>query len=65
MGLPVCEDPIDFRKITRFYPDSKTIFHKHLAGYSDKYKAFVLENARGQRIFVLASDADASNDRDY
>ncbi|KAH7700880.1 hypothetical protein AAVH_31997 [Aphelenchoides avenae] len=53
-------DGIDLRNIARFYPNSTTTFDYHVMRAGDKYKAFVLENASGQRVFVVASDDQAS-----
>ncbi|KAH7710268.1 hypothetical protein AAVH_22438 [Aphelenchoides avenae] len=53
-------DGIDLRNIARFYPNSTTTFDYHVMRAGDKYKSFVLENASGQRVFVVASDDDAS-----
>lgn len=60
--LAPTEDNFNFHNIARFYPDSKATFYKHVTRISDEHKAFAVENAGGQRIFVVASDEDAPED---
>lgn len=59
-GLEASEDPLDFRNIERFYPNSTATFDKHIMRVSNAYKTFEFENASGQRMFVFASDDYAS-----
>ncbi|KAH7710269.1 hypothetical protein AAVH_22439 [Aphelenchoides avenae] len=64
-GLVPIEAEIDFRSITRFYPNLKSTFDEHAIRCSHQYKAFAVENASGQRIVVVASDHSAGMNGNY
>ncbi|KAH7705497.1 hypothetical protein AAVH_27291 [Aphelenchoides avenae] len=54
-GLVPTEADIDFRRVARFYPKRNSTFEEHLICCSHTYKAFAVENASDQRIFIVAS----------
>ncbi|KAH7705499.1 hypothetical protein AAVH_27293 [Aphelenchoides avenae] len=60
VGLEASDAHVDYRNIARFYPGPETTFDKHVMRVSNVYKVSIVENSSGQRIFVVASDDNAS-----